>query len=59
MSMELYNGKKPCCSTLSCHDLDTSDGLPVFCGTAVINVLYLIQQGVCQNQIPAPFKIRK
>ena len=26
MSIELYNGKKSCNATFSCHDLDKADG---------------------------------
>ena len=33
---------KACSATLSCHDLDTADGLPVLNGTAVVNAMYSI-----------------
>ena len=33
---------KICSAALSCHDLDTSDRLPVLHGTAVVNAMYSI-----------------
>ena len=43
MSIRLYNGDKTCSSTLSCHDLNTVDGEPMFNGTAGLNIVYFKQ----------------